>query len=252
MGYLAFLVTIFLSALLATNPCKDSKCEQICYKLDDGTSACECDQGYQLRDDKATCEGKLPQMSFSDSLDSEVRIVYPHFRIVDIDECQGGNHGCNQICENGQGNYTCKCRPGFGLQADLRTCEGEIFNSWMRSNERVIVETCTLGRSYVNSANRAGVALHTYMEVTLKACEEFTQGARHLKEIKGFIAYRLLCSNVQWMFFCQHVNSNFWYGSAGKLGNANRTFVIVNYNLQLLPESNYATLGEKRLPTTAK
>ena len=43
----------------------------------------------------------------------------------DINECLG-NNGCDQTCSNVDGSYTCSCRKGYLLQADDRSCTGEI------------------------------------------------------------------------------------------------------------------------------
>ena len=43
--------------------------------------------------------------------------------IVDEDECEDGNGGCSQICNNLPGNYQCDCEDGYELQDDGTTCE---------------------------------------------------------------------------------------------------------------------------------
>lgn len=47
----------FVSFTLASNPCNNSDCDQICFKQGD-TQACDCNAGYKLANDKKTCEGK--------------------------------------------------------------------------------------------------------------------------------------------------------------------------------------------------
>ncbi|EGT53433.1 hypothetical protein CAEBREN_09437 [Caenorhabditis brenneri] len=42
--------------------------------------------------------------------------------IGDIDECSK-NNGCEHFCENIKGTYRCKCREGYQLGRDGRTCE---------------------------------------------------------------------------------------------------------------------------------
>ncbi|XP_078665118.1 uncharacterized protein LOC144907678 [Branchiostoma floridae x Branchiostoma belcheri] len=41
----------------------------------------------------------------------------------DVDECATYNGGCDQICINTEGSYSCSCREGFTLKADNRGCE---------------------------------------------------------------------------------------------------------------------------------
>lgn len=48
----------FVSFTLASNPCNNSDCDQICFKGQGDTQACDCNAGYKLANDKKTCEGK--------------------------------------------------------------------------------------------------------------------------------------------------------------------------------------------------
>ncbi|XP_064386538.1 sushi, von Willebrand factor type A, EGF and pentraxin domain-containing protein 1-like isoform X2 [Halichondria panicea] len=41
---------------------------------------------------------------------------------ADIDECSGA-HGCDQICTNTSGSYTCDCNSGYRLATDGRGCD---------------------------------------------------------------------------------------------------------------------------------
>lgn len=42
--------------------------------------------------------------------------------ILDVDECQVHNGGCQQRCINTPGSYHCECKAGFRLHADSRSC----------------------------------------------------------------------------------------------------------------------------------
>ena len=46
-------------------------------------------------------------------------------RFPDIDECQTGEHNCNQTCSNRVGSFECGCMAGYSLQDDNVTCTGE-------------------------------------------------------------------------------------------------------------------------------
>ena len=39
-----------------------------------------------------------------------------------MNECEVSNGGCDQLCNNTQGNYTCSCRDGFILASDGQKC----------------------------------------------------------------------------------------------------------------------------------
>ncbi|XP_064084517.1 clotting factor G beta subunit-like [Macrobrachium nipponense] len=64
-----------------------------------GRPRCFCQNGFLLRQDGRTCQ--------------------------DFDECQQGNGGCSEICNNTPGSFACGCRSGV-LQPDQRTCGGGI------------------------------------------------------------------------------------------------------------------------------
>lgn len=43
---------------------------------------------------------------------------------IDINECLG-DHGCDQICSNMDGSYTCSCNNGYVLQTNGQSCAGK-------------------------------------------------------------------------------------------------------------------------------
>ena len=43
---------------------------------------------------------------------------------LDVDECLENNGGCDQSCVNKPGTFECKCKDGYTLAADAKTCEG--------------------------------------------------------------------------------------------------------------------------------
>lgn len=46
--------------------------------------------------------------------------------LTDLNECATNNGGCNQMCCNTFGGHFCKCRSGFHLDNDQRTCIGKL------------------------------------------------------------------------------------------------------------------------------
>ena len=44
--------------------------------------------------------------------------------LVDINECDLDNGGCNQTCSNIPASFLCGCNPGFQLDGDRTTCNG--------------------------------------------------------------------------------------------------------------------------------
>ena len=45
--------------------------------------------------------------------------------MLDIDECEEGVSGCDQICTNNNGSYVCSCMDGYDLDMDNQTCNGQ-------------------------------------------------------------------------------------------------------------------------------
>ena len=44
---------------------------------------------------------------------------------LDNDECSRNNGGCQHICKNQPGSFSCICRAGYALLSDGRSCKGE-------------------------------------------------------------------------------------------------------------------------------
>ena len=48
--------------------------------------------------------------------------------VLDIDECQINNGGCEQVCTNTAGSFECSCPTGYVLAADGANCTGKPIN----------------------------------------------------------------------------------------------------------------------------
>ena len=46
-----------------------------------------------------------------------------------IDSCQSNNGGCEHNCRHSPGGAICSCRSGYALQADGRSCEGNLISA---------------------------------------------------------------------------------------------------------------------------
>ena len=42
----------------------------------------------------------------------------------DVNECNSGNGGCEQVCNNGPGSHNCSCVSGYELDSDGFNCSG--------------------------------------------------------------------------------------------------------------------------------
>lgn len=52
-------------------------------------------------------------------------VLEPSLILVDINECTTNNI-CEHSCHNIWGSYQCRCRPGYRLAADKRSCNGKL------------------------------------------------------------------------------------------------------------------------------
>lgn len=68
-----------------------------CYNIF-GSFNCECREGYM--GDGFDCDGKT-------TYNSGTEIIL--FFMLDINECEDSNGGCEEVCVNNNGNFTCLC-----------------------------------------------------------------------------------------------------------------------------------------------
>ena len=70
-----------------------------------------------------------------------------YFLIIETDECDTANGGCEDNCFNVPGSYYCTCDAGYGLTADRHGCIGTTNISCKQMQVRII--TRLLDLSYV-------------------------------------------------------------------------------------------------------
>ena len=56
---------------------------------------------------------------------------------VDINECAEFSDNCHQLCNNNNGSFSCSCRPGFELNPDNVTCNGnyKVYNNLLATEQ---------------------------------------------------------------------------------------------------------------------
>ena len=66
-----------------------------------------------------------------------------HTDIIDINECLENLDGCDHMCSNRPGSYTCSCHTGYRLAMDNHTCNGKLaFNGYKRV--RIFLLLCSI------------------------------------------------------------------------------------------------------------
>ena len=54
-------------------------------------------------------------------------IHFIEYCITEFDECSLSNHGCDHLCMNQLGSYSCECKIGYEIHSDGKRCEGKLF-----------------------------------------------------------------------------------------------------------------------------
>ena len=107
-----------------------SNCDQVCRNTA-SSYTCSCNSGYTLASNGRTCNGKLRTWVHTNTYGSFIRysgvidIGPMRIFIADINECSTNNGGCQHNCVNTRGSYECRCRSGFQLSSNRRSCIGK-------------------------------------------------------------------------------------------------------------------------------
>ncbi len=87
-----------------------------------GSYTCGCNLGYQLSPDQRSCLGVCLFLVKERQL--LMLCVYS-----DINECLTNNGGCEQNCNNTEGNFYCSCGSRYSLDSNGFNCSGEFMFS---------------------------------------------------------------------------------------------------------------------------
>ncbi|XP_015126789.1 low-density lipoprotein receptor-related protein 2 [Diachasma alloeum] len=115
-------------AACSKEACPSLRCSHTCRASLTG-GACECPEGFMLANDSGIC--------------------------IDRNECNEWGY-CEQLCENTEGSYICKCAPGYNL-IGRNKCRAQNNQHWP-AVELLLAQDRALWRMYANSSNRTLVA----------------------------------------------------------------------------------------------
>lgn len=99
--------------------------------------------------------------------------------LSDINECQLNNGGCQHVCTNNPGSYSCSCPQGYRISSDRKSCE-DINECHLRNGHGPCQDTCenTPGSYKCGCSNLNGTRLapdlHTCADVN-----ECTEGNKN-------------------------------------------------------------------------
>uniref|UniRef100_A0A3Q1B2X3 VWFA domain-containing protein n=1 Tax=Amphiprion ocellaris TaxID=80972 RepID=A0A3Q1B2X3_AMPOC len=94
-------------------------CEHNCVSVPE-SYICRCNKGYILNLDGKTCSSTC-FLSFCNQM-KEMKMQTKHIQ-KNIDHCADGTHGCEQEFMNTADSCLCKCRKGYTLRPDGKTCK---------------------------------------------------------------------------------------------------------------------------------
>ncbi|NXD75255.1 MATN4 protein, partial [Halcyon senegalensis] len=120
----------FQDKLCGVDMCVEQEhgCQHSCVSTP-GSFYCECNPGYRLNMDRKTCSPavSLPDPSLFAARSPSPSLVRPFMPTPlllspVIDYCSFGNHSCQHECVSIPHGHYCRCRSGFTLQPDARSC----------------------------------------------------------------------------------------------------------------------------------
>lgn len=95
----------------------NGQCDQLCNNYPGGYN-CSCNPGYTLDIDGRSCNGNTPLYYYT-SIYLVVLCV-----LLDDQECDIDNGGCQHTCINTDGGYYCSCNQGYQIDDDHKSCKG--------------------------------------------------------------------------------------------------------------------------------
>ena len=104
----------------------------------EGSFFCSCDTGYSLDSNRLNCSGMhmhackqydgtyIVHFTLKSHSCSKMLLIIWNYvcSLADINECLTDNGGCEQICNNTEGSFSCSCDSGYNLDSNRLNCTG--------------------------------------------------------------------------------------------------------------------------------
>ncbi|XP_033008803.1 signal peptide, CUB and EGF-like domain-containing protein 2 isoform X3 [Lacerta agilis] len=131
-------------------------CQHTCEDADDGP-VCGCHPEYMLHSNGKTClereeaTTELSENNATAGADVDKRVK--RRLLMDIDECQASNGGCDHFCRNTVGSFDCSCKKGFKLLTDEKSCQDIDECTFERTCDHICINhpgtfECTCNKGY--------------------------------------------------------------------------------------------------------
>nr|XP_028587600.1 signal peptide, CUB and EGF-like domain-containing protein 2 isoform X3 [Podarcis muralis] len=131
-------------------------CQHTCEDADDGP-VCGCHPEYMLHSNGKTClereeaATELSENNATAGADVDKRVK--RRLLMDIDECQASNGGCDHFCRNTIGSFDCSCKKGYKLLTDEKSCQDIDECTFERTCDHICINhpgtfECTCNKGY--------------------------------------------------------------------------------------------------------
>ncbi|XP_053247571.1 signal peptide, CUB and EGF-like domain-containing protein 2 isoform X3 [Podarcis raffonei] len=131
-------------------------CQHTCEDADDGP-VCGCHPEYMLHSNGKTClereeaTTELSENNATAGADVDKRVK--RRLLMDIDECQASNGGCDHFCRNTIGSFDCSCKKGYKLLTDEKSCQDIDECTFERTCDHICINhpgtfECTCNKGY--------------------------------------------------------------------------------------------------------
>ncbi|CAI5763386.1 peptide, CUB and EGF-like domain-containing 2 isoform X1 [Podarcis lilfordi] len=131
-------------------------CQHTCEDADDGP-ICGCHPEYMLHSNGKTClereeaTTELSENNATAGADVDKRVK--RRLLMDIDECQASNGGCDHFCRNTIGSFDCSCKKGYKLLTDEKSCQDIDECTFERTCDHICINhpgtfECTCNKGY--------------------------------------------------------------------------------------------------------
>ena len=84
-------------------------------------------------------------------------------QLTDIDECASGSAGCEQVCTNTVGSFTCSCNTGFTLSSGT-FCTGKSY--YLFQILSVVIHFWQIMMNVTQTMEAVNIYATTFMEAT--------------------------------------------------------------------------------------